>query len=302
MNVKLLVVIGKTIKRQVAMKLPAVVGRSRTADVTVSHPLISRRHCEISEDNGLLMLRDLASLNGTMIGGRRIALAPLLPDSEFTIGPLTFRVLYEYDGDLESVPATCFVDGVEGADEAGPADPASVGVKEPSISKLDETLPAKPARKSESSEIVIPNFTDLADADPEAVLPARSLAPTQESPPFVRNASLWPPASIDNLPTVPLTDAMDEPLEVDSSLQSGSHHRESPWAVDPPLMEKLRQMPLASVGKEPPVQPETPPDTTSAETIAKSPPKEKPPANPPKKPSYGEEIDPEFGSFLESLE
>src|SRR5208283_1043010 len=118
MNAKLLLLVGRTIKRQVALQLPCVVGRSRDADVTVAHPLISRRHCEISENNGLLMIRDLSSLNGTMIGGRRIELAPLLPDAEFTIGPLMFRVLYEYEGDLESVPDTRFVEGAEGASEA----------------------------------------------------------------------------------------------------------------------------------------------------------------------------------------
>src|SRR5208283_5234856 len=113
MNAKLLLLVGRTIKRQVALKLPCVVGRSRNAEVTVTHPLISRRHCEISEDNGLLMLRDLASLNGTMIGGRRIDSAPLLPGDEFTIGPLTFRVLYDYVGDVGSVPAPRFYDEME---------------------------------------------------------------------------------------------------------------------------------------------------------------------------------------------
>ena len=48
-------------------------------------------------------------------------MAPLLPDAEFTIGPVTFRVLYEYDGDLESVPDTRFLDEVE-AMEAGLGD------------------------------------------------------------------------------------------------------------------------------------------------------------------------------------
>jgi pSer/pThr/pTyr-binding forkhead associated (FHA) protein len=99
-NAVLLVVDGNTTRRRVVLKLPCVLGRSRQADVTVAHPLISRRHCELSETDGLLMLRDLASLNGTMIGGRRVTTAPLLPDAEFTIGPLTFRVRYEYDGDL----------------------------------------------------------------------------------------------------------------------------------------------------------------------------------------------------------
>ena len=172
MNVKLLVILGKTVKREVALRLPAVVGRSRNADVTVTHPLISRRHCEISEDHGLLMLRDLASLNGTMIGGRSIVRAPLLPDAEFTIGPLTFRVLYKYDGDYESVPATRFVDCVEATTEAGLGDMASAGAAEElPIPAVDLALPAEPASRSESSEIVIPNFMDLADADPEVAIP-----------------------------------------------------------------------------------------------------------------------------------
>ena len=127
MNAKLLVVIGNTTKREVALQLPAVLGRSREADITVAHPLISRRHCELSEENGLLMLRDMALLNGTMIGGRRIELAALLPDGEFTIGPLTFRVLYEYDGNLESVPETRFVDAADEPAEAGLGEPISSG-------------------------------------------------------------------------------------------------------------------------------------------------------------------------------
>ena len=49
MNAKLVVVTGKTSKRIVELDLPCVLGRSREADVTVAHPLISRRHCEISE-------------------------------------------------------------------------------------------------------------------------------------------------------------------------------------------------------------------------------------------------------------
>ena len=68
-------------------------------------------------------------------------------------------------------------------------------------------------------------------------------------------------------------------------------------------------MPLTSASKEPPARPETPadaisdePDATPAEEPSQRPPKAKPPAIPPKKASYGEEIDPEFGSFLDGLE
>ena len=95
MEAKLIVVEGKASKGAVALKLPAVIGRSREAGLTVAHPMVSRRHCEIFEVDGLLMIRDLGSLNGTEVAGQRISEAPLLPDDLFTVGPLTFRAVYE---------------------------------------------------------------------------------------------------------------------------------------------------------------------------------------------------------------
>jgi len=101
MRATLIVVGGKATKRQVSLDLPIVIGRSRSADLTVAHPMISRRHCEIYDSNGLLMVRDLDSLNGTLVAGRKISEAALQPDDEFTVGPLTFRVDYEYSAHLE---------------------------------------------------------------------------------------------------------------------------------------------------------------------------------------------------------
>lgn len=104
MKAYLVVVSGKTNKSKVALKLPTVIGRGREANLTIAHPLISRRHCELSERNGLLMLRDMGSLNGTVMQGHRISEAPVAPGCEFTVGPITFRAEYEYAGDLENLP------------------------------------------------------------------------------------------------------------------------------------------------------------------------------------------------------
>jgi predicted component of type VI protein secretion system len=315
MNAKLLIVLGKAIKRKVALQLPAVLGRSRQADITVTHPLISRRHCEISENDGLLMVRDLASLNGTMVGGRRIESAPLLPDAEFTIGPLTFRVLYEYYGDLESVPDTRFVAETAGTAEAFTAGSAFAGVAAAPKAEVDETLPTGPADESHYGELAIRDLMAMADADPEEIFPAAP-ASSPRAPRDSAASSPWPPVAIDKLPTVPLGSALDDPLEVDSSLQSGAHAKESPWGAELPAVEKPWQAPkpsattgqAASAGAGPPAPPETPPEGTLAEEVVqppvkkKPPPKNPPPANPPKRPTYGEEIDPEFGSFLEGLE
>ncbi|MGO9115558.1 MAG: FHA domain-containing protein, partial [Thermoguttaceae bacterium] len=284
--------------------------RSRQADVTVAHPLISRRHCEISENNGLLMLRDLASLNGTMIGGRRIELAPLLPDREFTIGPLTFRVLYKYSGDLESVPAPRFVGESKGITEASLGDPTSAGAEESPKSEVDGTLPAESPAESHSGELAMPSLMALADADIEEVLPpARALS--RQAPPAFPTGSLWPPpVAVDKLPTTPMTGVLDEPMEADSSSQPGGRRKESPWGVEPPTVERAWSEPPDIAGKGAPAQPGVLPEPILAENenVAEPPANEKPSAtNPPpaelsKRPNYGDEIYPEFGSFLEGLQ
>ena len=294
MNAKLIVVIGNTTKREVELHLPSVLGRSREADVTVAHPLISRRHCEISENDGLLMLRDLASLNGTMIGGRRIELAPLLPDAEFTIGPLTFRVLYEYDGDLESVPDTRYADELEEPIEAALGDPIAAPAEEVPMVEADEALPAEPVGANESGEFVMADLMAMADVDPDEIPLAAPASPTPTPP----AAPIWPPVANDKLPTVPMSAGpRSEPLEVDSSLQSGGHRQESPG--------RWRPRPWKNRGAR-----RHRPPRFRRKIAAKPAAQEKPPAkrkrpqpkNPPKKPTDSGEMDSAFGSYLEDLQ
>lgn len=100
MDVKLTIIGGKANKTHVALVLPTVIGRSREADLTIAHPMVSRQHCEVFENNGILKVRDLGSLNGTFVHRKQITSeAVLRPNDEFTIGPLTFRVEYKYEGD-----------------------------------------------------------------------------------------------------------------------------------------------------------------------------------------------------------
>ncbi len=100
MEAKLVVVVGETQPRQYALQLPTVIGRSRSTDVTLGHPLVSRQHCEVFESNGMLMVRDLGSLNGTFVGDKRIAeqAMPVKPGDLLTIGPVTFQAVYQAGG------------------------------------------------------------------------------------------------------------------------------------------------------------------------------------------------------------
>jgi pSer/pThr/pTyr-binding forkhead associated (FHA) protein len=104
MKVTLTVTSGRATKESVTINLPASIGRSRAADLPIAHPLVSRAHCRIEERNGLAMIYDEGSLNGTYLGRNRVASAPLLPESIFSVGPLSFRIDYVYPGPTDSLP------------------------------------------------------------------------------------------------------------------------------------------------------------------------------------------------------
>jgi pSer/pThr/pTyr-binding forkhead associated (FHA) protein len=99
MEIKLVVVGGDAPEKEFSLELPAVIGRQRDADVTLAHPLISRRHCELYQVNESLVVKDLDSLNGTYIGEKRITEDVLPAGGLLTVGAVTFRAVYGRQGD-----------------------------------------------------------------------------------------------------------------------------------------------------------------------------------------------------------
>jgi len=95
MQAKVLVYKGKAKTKELLLELPAIVGRGSTVAVSIDHPVVSRRHCEIFEAGGVVKIRDLGSTNGTSVHGRKVAEAVLRPGDRFTIGSFTFVVEYE---------------------------------------------------------------------------------------------------------------------------------------------------------------------------------------------------------------
>lgn len=96
LNAKL-VVVGGAKETEIELKqLPLTIGRAREATITLPHTLVSRKHCEISEQDGLLFVKDLNSLNGTFLNNEQIGdPRPLLPNQLLTLGNVTFRALYD---------------------------------------------------------------------------------------------------------------------------------------------------------------------------------------------------------------
>ena len=126
MEAKLVLVDGDAQARQYDLQLPTIIGRSRRTDLTLGNSLVSRQHCEVFEANGILMVRDLGSLNGTFVGEMRIdeQAMPVKPGDLLTVGPITFRAVYH--------PAA--VPGVE----AAPWDQHSSTVDAPSLAEEDD--------------------------------------------------------------------------------------------------------------------------------------------------------------------
>lgn len=93
MEFNISIFVGAVLKGKRTLKTPCLIGRSKEAGLTVAHPSMSRKHCELYEDGGILYLRDNSSLNGTLFDGEYIEdPIPLEFNDEFTVGELTFRV------------------------------------------------------------------------------------------------------------------------------------------------------------------------------------------------------------------
>jgi predicted component of type VI protein secretion system len=69
-----------------------LVGRREDCDLRLDHKSVSKMHCIIVKTDGLLLLRDLGSTNGTRVNGQRVRRAALLPNDRLSIAGFEFRV------------------------------------------------------------------------------------------------------------------------------------------------------------------------------------------------------------------
>jgi len=69
-----------------------LIGRKEDCDIHLDHKSISKIHCVVVKTDGLLLLRDLGSTNGTRVNGQRVRRAALLPNDHLNIASLRYKV------------------------------------------------------------------------------------------------------------------------------------------------------------------------------------------------------------------
>src|ERR1017187_5548060 len=69
-----------------------VIGRHESCDGVIPSESLWKRHCVMVKTEGLLVIRDLATTNGTKVKGQRVRWAALLPEDRISLGGYKIRI------------------------------------------------------------------------------------------------------------------------------------------------------------------------------------------------------------------
>lgn len=121
-----------------------LVGRKEDCDVRLNHKSISKVHCVIVKTDGLLLIRDLGSTNGTRVNGTRVRRAALLPNDKISFANFHFRVhLGPRDGPVRPDEHTQAIDAADvgAVPNEGPGPLADSSPEQPIIQVQINALP-----------------------------------------------------------------------------------------------------------------------------------------------------------------
>jgi pSer/pThr/pTyr-binding forkhead associated (FHA) protein len=71
-----------------------LVGRTDDCDIRLDHKSVSKQHCVLVRTEGLVLIRDLGSTNGTRVNGQRIRRAALLPNDNLAIANFKYKLTF----------------------------------------------------------------------------------------------------------------------------------------------------------------------------------------------------------------
>jgi len=79
----------------------SIIGRTTEAQIQVPVQEVSRRHCQISIESGMVRMKDLGSSNGTFVNDHKQGEAILRAGDRLRVGPVTFVI--QIDGSPKDI-------------------------------------------------------------------------------------------------------------------------------------------------------------------------------------------------------
>lgn len=215
MEAKLVVVGGKANMGEVKLRLPMTIGRGNKADLIIAHPTVSRIHCKLSEVDGMLVVRDNSSSNGTFVDDVQISETIVQPGQTLKVGPLSFRAEYELP-QAKSKPSKKKPTVDEGKDLA---ETQAIDVDDFDFLADDmftdaaPTKEAKPAAKAKPAEKKSEEKAKSKPTAPEAPATLKKSSSTPAAP-------IAPPAPLSETGVFPAGELVfdDAPVEPEASL------------------------------------------------------------------------------------
>jgi predicted component of type VI protein secretion system len=190
MLVKLIVTRGPTRNRVIELRsAETIVGRQSGCGLRIPASDVSRRHCRLLFQDGLLTVEDLQSVNGTFLNGVAVTSRHLVrPGDELQIGPLTFSIDYPLDAaprdKIFNKPAAAPADEDVGEFELVDDEEALDDVEV--LDEADDVAEAIVAEEDEDTVQINPDdepvVLEVDDEESRPTRPTRPRAPGQRRP------------------------------------------------------------------------------------------------------------------------
>ncbi len=97
------------VKDCILEKLPQIIGRSESADIQLDDRWVSRQHCRVDVQEGVVVVQDLESRHGTLVNDKPVTHGKLFPGDTLCVG--LSRLVASYECELaegaEPLNAAC---------------------------------------------------------------------------------------------------------------------------------------------------------------------------------------------------